>query len=136
MGGDSQEGELQIKGPAVFQGYVCVCLCEKGTLCACTCVQVTAICDHLSFEGAPTSSLPSPLCRYWGRSEETAEAFTADGWFKTGDVAGELCRVACILCMSCDCHMLQSAYRSGRYYILGRASADIIKCGGFKLRSV
>ena len=38
VGGDSKEGELQIKGPAVFQGYVCVCLCEKGTLCACTCV--------------------------------------------------------------------------------------------------
>ena len=32
--------------------------------------------------------------------------------------------------------MLQSVVRSGRYSILGRASTDIIKYGGFKIRSV
>ena len=42
-----------------------------------------------------TSSLS--LCRYWGRSEETAAAFTADGWFKTGDVAGEHSHGACMV---------------------------------------
>lgn len=45
MGGDiaedGKEGELQIKGPAVFQGYVRMCVCEKGTLCVCACVQVS-----------------------------------------------------------------------------------------------
>jgi long-chain acyl-CoA synthetase len=39
----AEDGELEVKGPAVFVGY-------------------------------------------WNKPEETAEAFTADGWFKTGDI--------------------------------------------------
>ena len=46
-----------------------------------------------------TSSLS--LCRYWGRSKETADAFTADGWFKTGDIAGKLSNVTCTVILSC-----------------------------------
>ena len=30
---------------------------------------------------------PSVFCQYWRRPEETAAAFTPDGWFKTGDIA-------------------------------------------------
>ena len=30
---------------------------------------------------------PSIFRQYWKRAEETAAAFTADGWFKTGDIA-------------------------------------------------
>mmetsp|Transcript_1054 Transcript_1054/g.1583 ORF Transcript_1054/g.1583 Transcript_1054/m.1583 type:complete len:238 (+) Transcript_1054:59-772(+) len=51
---------------------------------------------------------------YWRRPDATAESFDEEGWFKTGDIA---------------------AYDPEKesYYILGRASADIIKTGGYKV---
>jgi len=54
---------------------------------------------------------------YWGRPEATAKEFDADGWFKTGDVAAfdEAC---------------------SSFQILGRASVDIIKSGGYKLSAL
>ena len=52
---------------------------------------------------------------YWRNPAATAEAFTADGWFKTGDVA-----------------VLDDGY----YRILGRSSIDIIKSGGYKLSAL
>ncbi len=52
---------------------------------------------------------------YWGRPEATREAFTADGWFRTGDVA---------------------VRERGSLRILGRASIDIIKTGGFKVSAL
>ncbi|MBX7124428.1 MAG: acyl-CoA synthetase [Cyclobacteriaceae bacterium] len=52
---------------------------------------------------------------YWNRPEATLHAFTADGWFKTGDVA-----------------MLEDGY----YRILGRNSVDIIKSGGYKISAL
>jgi malonyl-CoA/methylmalonyl-CoA synthetase len=51
---------------------------------------------------------------YWGNPESTEKAF-ADGWFLTGDIAV----------------IDQDAYR-----ILGRASIDIIKSGGYKLSAL
>jgi len=51
---------------------------------------------------------------YHGRPEETARAF-ADGWFLTGDVA---------------------AREGGVYRILGRASTDILKSGGYKISAL
>lgn len=52
---------------------------------------------------------------YWQRPEETAKSFTADGWFKTGDIA-----------------ILDNGY----YKILGRNSTDIIKSGGYKISAL
>jgi malonyl-CoA/methylmalonyl-CoA synthetase len=58
---------------------------------------------------------PNVFREYWQRADATAAAFTADGWFKTGDVA------------------LREA---GIYRILGRDSVDIIKTGGFKVSAL
>ena len=52
---------------------------------------------------------------YWNRIPETAAAFTAEGWFRTGDIA-EL--------------------ENGYYHILGRLSTDIIKSGGYKISAL
>lgn len=52
---------------------------------------------------------------YWHRPEATQKAFTADRWFKTGDVA---------------------VVEKGYYRILGRDSIDIIKSGGYKISAL
>jgi len=52
---------------------------------------------------------------YWRRPDATAAAFTADGWFRTGDIA---------------------VRDAGVYRILGRDSVDIIKTGGFKVSAL
>jgi malonyl-CoA/methylmalonyl-CoA synthetase len=52
---------------------------------------------------------------YWRRPEETARAFTADGWFRTGDLA---------------------VVENGTYRILGRSSIDILKSGGEKISAL
>ncbi|XP_069724475.1 malonate--CoA ligase ACSF3, mitochondrial [Phaenicophaeus curvirostris] len=58
---------------------------------------------------------PSVFREYWNRPGETEDAFTPDGWFKTGDTA---------------------AYKDGVYWIKGRTSVDIIKNGGFKISAL
>ncbi|XP_062405784.1 malonate--CoA ligase ACSF3, mitochondrial [Sardina pilchardus] len=58
---------------------------------------------------------PSVFREYWNKPQETAEAFTDDGWFKTGDTA---------------------VYRDGVYWIMGRTSVDIIKSGGYKISAL
>jgi malonyl-CoA/methylmalonyl-CoA synthetase len=57
---------------------------------------------------------PTVFLEYWGRPEETREAFR-DGWFRTGDVA---------------------VLERGAYRLLGRTSVDIIKTGGFKVSAL
>ena len=57
---------------------------------------------------------PTAFREYWGNPESTAKAF-ADGWFLTGDIA---------------------VIDEGAYRILGRASIDIIKSGGYKLSAL
>lgn len=52
---------------------------------------------------------------YWNRPEATADTFTDDGWFKTGDIA---------------------QLEDGSYRILGRNSVDIIKSGGYKISAL
>ncbi|KAJ9084135.1 hypothetical protein DSO57_1027508 [Entomophthora muscae] len=59
---------------------------------------------------------PSLFKEYWNRPEATKEAFTEDGWFKTGDTA-----------------LLTS---SGAFRILGRTSVDILKTGGYKVSAL
>ena len=58
---------------------------------------------------------PNVFKEYWGKPEATAETFTEDGWFKTGDIA---------------------VYENGYYRILGRNSVDIIKSGGYKISAL
>ncbi len=57
---------------------------------------------------------PTAFREYWGNPESTAKAF-ANGWFLTGDIA---------------------VVDEGAYRILGRASIDIIKSGGYKLSAL
>ncbi|CAN0368695.1 unnamed protein product [Lampetra fluviatilis] len=66
-------------------------------------------------EGELQVSGPSVFKEYWRRPLETKEAFTSDGWFKTGDTA---------------------VYRDGTFRLLGRTSADIIKSGGYKISAL
>jgi malonyl-CoA/methylmalonyl-CoA synthetase len=58
---------------------------------------------------------PTVFTEYWERPEATAEAFTDDGWFRTGDTA---------------------VVEDGRYRILGRSSVDILKSGGEKISAL
>jgi malonyl-CoA/methylmalonyl-CoA synthetase len=57
---------------------------------------------------------PTLFREYHGRPEETARAFDG-GWFLTGDVA---------------------VREEGRFRILGRASTDILKTGGYKVSAL
>ena len=52
---------------------------------------------------------------YWNKHEATSDAFTKDGWFKTGDIA---------------------IIENGYYRIMGRNSVDIIKSGGYKISAL
>ncbi len=52
---------------------------------------------------------------YWNRPDATKEAFTSDGWFRTGDIA---------------------VRENSVYRILGRKSVDIIKTGGYKVSAL
>ncbi|MGQ0844358.1 MAG: AMP-binding protein [Sporichthyaceae bacterium] len=56
---------------------------------------------------------PTMFDGYLGRERETAACWTADGWFRTGDVA----------VLGPD----------GWHRILGRASVDLIKSGGYRI---
>ena len=58
---------------------------------------------------------PNVFTEYWRKPRATEEAFTADGWFRTGDVA---------------------LVEDGSYRILGRNSVDIIKSGGYKISAL
>lgn len=58
---------------------------------------------------------PSVFKEYWGKPEATEKSFTADGWFKTGDIA---------------------VVEDGYFRILGRDSIDIIKSGGYKISAL
>lgn len=55
---------------------------------------------------------PTVFKEYWNKPEATAQAF-ADGWFRTGDIAG--------------------VDAQGCFKILGRSSVDILKVSGYKV---
>lgn len=63
-------------------------------------------------EGEVQTRPPEPFLGYWELPNKTAESFTADGWFRTGDVG--------------------SADTSGRITLAGRAS-DMIISGGYNV---
>lgn len=56
---------------------------------------------------------PTLFSGYLGRPEATAAAFTEDGWFRTGDIA--------------------AVDGDGVHRIVGRASTDMIKSGGYRI---
>ena len=56
---------------------------------------------------------PTLFDGYLGRPEATAEAWTSDGWFRTGDIA--------------------ATDERGTHRIVGRASTDLIKSGGYRI---
>jgi malonyl-CoA/methylmalonyl-CoA synthetase len=58
---------------------------------------------------------PTVFLEYWERPADTGDAFTPDGWFRTGDTA---------------------VVDDGRYRILGRSSIDILKTGGEKVSAL
>jgi malonyl-CoA/methylmalonyl-CoA synthetase len=58
---------------------------------------------------------PGVFREYWRRPEETGAAFTADGWFRSGDLA---------------------VVEDGAWRILGRISQDILKTGGEKVSAL
>jgi malonyl-CoA/methylmalonyl-CoA synthetase len=57
---------------------------------------------------------PGVFLEYWRRPDETAAAFRGD-WFRTGDIA---------------------VVHAGAYRLIGRASVDIIKTGGYKVSAL
>ena len=62
---------------------------------------------------------PSVFGRYHERPEETAKAFTVDGWFHTGDTV-----------------VREKDLPGAPFRILGRTSVDILKSGGYKLSAL
>jgi len=71
---------------------------------------------RLSEEGEIQIKGATVFKEYWNKPEATAESFTEDGWFKTGDIA--------------------AIDEVGGYRILGRNSVDIIKSGGYKISAL
>ena len=60
---------------------------------------------------------PSVFKEYYQRPDATKKSFDKDGWFATGDI-------------------VKYHKESDNYQILGRASVDIIKSGGFKISAL
>ncbi|MEQ6899919.1 AMP-binding protein [Nocardioides sp. YIM 152588] len=75
--------------------------------------------EPVPYDGASIGQLevsgPTLFSGYLGRPEATAEAHTADGWFITGDIAAR--------------------DEDGFHRIVGRASTDLIKSGGYRIGS-
>ncbi|UWE08130.1 AMP-binding protein [Actinacidiphila bryophytorum] len=73
----------------------------------------TRIADPVDGVGELQVQGPTLFDGYLGRPEATAASYTADGWFRTGDIA--------------------SVDPDGTHRIVGRASTDLIKSGGYRI---
>lgn len=69
----------------------------------------------IGFSGEIQVKGPLVFKKYWNREQETAESFTEDGWFKTGDIG---------------------IIENDNFKILGRNSIDIIKSGAYKISAI
>ncbi|KAI8871493.1 acetyl-CoA synthetase-like protein, partial [Ramicandelaber brevisporus] len=77
-------------------------------------VKSTDVPGEIQIKGA------SVFDEYWNRpAEMTTKEFTADGWFRTGDIA-----------------IRDSQFARAPFRILGRNSIDIIKSGGYKISAL
>lgn len=63
---------------------------------------------------------PAVFTEYYNKEQATRESFTADGWFRTGDIA----------------EVDAEGPGEGDYRITGRASVDILKSGGYKISAL
>src|ERR1700739_3636631 len=72
--------------------------------------------DRAAKRGELLVSGPTVFSEYWGLPDVTKKEFTADGYFKTGDVV--------------------EANDKDEYRIVGRASVDIIKSAGNKVSAL
>ncbi|SHL99593.1 AMP-binding protein [Actinacidiphila paucisporea] len=73
----------------------------------------TRIADSADGVGELQLQGPTLFDGYLGRPEATAASYTADGWFRTGDIA--------------------AVDADGTHRIVGRASTDMIKSGGYRI---
>jgi fatty acid CoA ligase FadD36 len=73
----------------------------------------TRVADPADGVGELQLTGPTLFDGYLGRPVATAEAFTEDGWFRTGDIA--------------------AVDPDGTHRIVGRASTDLIKSGGYRI---
>jgi fatty acid CoA ligase FadD36 len=83
-------------------------------------IETRIVSEHggpLSHDGEPLGELqvrgPTLFTGYLGQPETTTASYTDDGWFRTGDIA--------------------TIDPGGVHRIVGRASLDLIKSGGFRI---
>jgi fatty acid CoA ligase FadD36 len=74
---------------------------------------VTRIAEPVDGVGELQVKGPTLFAGYLGRPEATAASYTGDGWFRTGDIA--------------------AVDEDGTHRIVGRASTDLIKSGGYRI---
>lgn len=74
---------------------------------------VTRIAESADGIGELQMQGPTLFAGYLGRPEATAASYTEDGWFRTGDIA--------------------AVDEDGTHRIVGRASTDLIKSGGYRI---
>jgi malonyl-CoA/methylmalonyl-CoA synthetase len=87
-----------------------------------------------AIEGELMVQGPTVFSRYWQKESATQDAFTPDGWFKTGKLL-----FSCFVIALVDIHCFTgdtASFCDGVYHILGRTSVDIIKSAGYKISAL